>query len=817
MDATLRDDIRFLGEVLGRVLAEQEGDEFLAVVERIRVLSREVRASGDSSRRTELEGVVRSLPLERQALVLRAFGLYFHLANIAEQHHRQRRHRDYQREGQAPRRSLAEAFQMITRAGVSRQAVKAAASRLRLELVFTAHPTEATRRGILALHRDVARLLERRDQGHDVQEALAEVLTILWQTDEVRAQRPRVVDEIRHCLFFFEESLLDAAEHVMASYRRRLPCAPTPLRFGTWVGGDMDGNPGAGPETMERALERAREMLLARYRDEVRRLAGALSMSRRLVPASSELLASLAADGQALADRPSGHDAVFSEEPYRRKLMFISEKLENTLRDTGGPAYTSPPDLQADLDLIDRSLREHRGARVADGRLAALRRRVEIFGFHLARLDIRFHVEEVREPSARLREALRCRERLLARHGPEALGPLIVSGTSSAEEIRRVLDLAGDTVPVAPLFETIADLRAAPRIVEELLVDRRIAPGGKLEVMLGHSDAGKDGGYLTAQWEIYEAQEALVELAARHGIEIMIFHGRGGSTARGGGPTYEAILAQPPGHPPGRLKLTEQGETIAFKYSLMGLAEHNLEAAVAATLLSAFPEVTRARPPEGARERLASTAERAYAAYRALVDDPGFVPFFRAFTPIDELALLNLGSRPTRYPGRAGYLRSLRAIPWVFAWTQTRCLLPVWYGCGTAFASADLDDLRRLYREWAFFRSVVDNLEMTLAKSCLEIARGYLALVDDERLFRPIAEEHERTVETVLAIVEAKTLLDRQPVLQRSIRLRNPYVDPMSAIQVELLRRHRATGDPEVESALVRSIVAIAAAMRNTG
>jgi phosphoenolpyruvate carboxylase len=346
--------------------------------------------------------------------------------------------------------------------------------------------------------------------------------------------------------------------------------------------------------------------------------------------------------------------------------------------------------------------------------------------------------------------------------------------------------------------------------------------GRRLEVMVGYSDSGKDGGYLTAQWEIYRAQETLAALAAERGLELTIFHGRGGSAGRGGGPTHAAILGQPPGHPPGRLKLTEQGETVSFRYALPGLAYRELEAALSATLLSAFPHAVGAVAPDGGREALERLSETAHATYRALVwDEPGFVAFFRAFTPADELGLLRIGSRPARRPADEQYLRSLRAIPWVFAWTQNRCLLPAWYGCGTAFAEGDVAELRRLYREWAFFRSVVENLEMTLAKSSLDISAEYLSLVDDRRLFGPIAEEHERTVAAVLEIVEANELLDRHPVVQRSIRLRNPYVDPMNAIQVELLRRHRAAtsneGRERVRRPLLRSIAGIAAALRNTG
>ncbi len=373
-----------------------------------------------------------------------------------------------------------------------------------------------------------------------------------------------------------------------------------------------------------------------------------------------------------------------------------------------------------------------------------------------------------------------------------------------------------------PLFETIDDLAAAPRILDELLRDERYAGrvaerGGAVEVMVGYSDSGKDGGYLAAQWAIYRAQEELAETAARHGVELTIFHGRGGSTGRGGGPTHQAIVSQPPGHPPGRVKVTEQGETVSFKYGLAGLARRNLEAALAGTLLATFPELTSRVPTGEERETLDELARISCERYRGLVwEEPGFVEFFRAFTPVGELALLEIASRPARRPDDADFLASLRAIPWVFAWTQNRVLLPAWFGAGSALTSLGDEELRRLYEELPFFRTVVDNLEMTLAKSSLEVAGGYLALVEDETMFGRIAEEHRLAVRGVLAAAGVSELLERQPVLRRSIRLRNPYVDPMNAIQVELLRRHRG-GDESAQLPLLRSIAGIAAALRNTG
>ena len=626
-----------------------------------------------------------------------------------------------------------------------------------------------------------------------------------------------MIDEIRQLLWFFEHSLIDAAEQALGEVREWLPSAPCPLRFGSWVGGDADGNPATGADTIEEAVGRSRTLILTRYRDDVRELARTLAVSSRLVGVSEELEASLRADEEQLPEYLSEIGRRNAEEPYRRKLSFIWRRLVNTLESRDEAGFASAAELARDLEVLDRSLRQNRGERIADGGLARLRRRVEIFGFHLAGLDIRLHARDLRDPDDRVRAIGRAVEQTRSRYGGEALGSIIVSGTGSASDVLASFDLVSGPIRPVPLFETIRDLRAAPGVVNGLLDDPRVAPDGRFEVMVGYSDSGKDGGYLTAQWEIFRAQEELAALAERRGVELTIFHGRGGSAGRGGGPTHAAILAQPPSHPPGHLRITEQGETISFKYGLPDLAERNLEAALAATLLSAFPGISAVPESPVAREVLDRLSAEAYRSFRRLVDDPGFVPFFRQFTPVDELALLEIGSRPARRPDDADYLGSLRAIPWVFAWTQNRCLLPAWYGCGAAFAVADVAELRELYAEWPFFHTLVDNLEMTLAKSSLSIARGYLELVDDARIFDVIVEEHARTVAVVLEIVEAGELLDRQPVVQRSIRLRNPYVDPMSAIQVELLRRWRETGDEDVKRPLLRSIAGIASALRNTG
>jgi phosphoenolpyruvate carboxylase len=788
-DAPLRRDVRMLGDLLGQVLVEQEDESLLVDVERVRALARAARGGAPHD---DLAAGVAGLPLGRQASVLRAFALYFQLANVAEQQHRIRRRRAYAAEERMVPESLDESF--------SRIPADEMAERISLRLVLTAHPTEAARRTVLASHLRIAALLGELDDApyrrDPIEHELAAEITALWQTDEVRSRRPRVVDEIRNGHWFFEQSLIDAAERLLADYRRHLPDARAPLRFGTWIGGDADGNPNAGADTVREALERARTLLRLRYRDEVRQLAASIGVSSLLQPVDPELQESIERDELEMPAYASEIGDQNIDEPYRRKLSFMWRRLD-------ADAYESVADFAADLELLDRSLRAHRGARIADGALASLRRRVEIFGLHLAKLDVRVHAREAED---RIRGLLDGVAAARVRHGPQALDTVIVSGTSSASDVRRIHELSAEPLSFVPLFESVADLRAAPAIYEELLDTI-----GCSEVMVGYSDSAKDAGYLAAQWEIRNALVALAMVARRRGSQLTVFHGRGGSAGRGGGPTYTAILAQPQGEPPGRLKITEQGETIAFKYGLPGLAQANLESALAATLLAAFPEDV-----DVDTSLVGVLADRSHTVYRALVEDPGFVDFFRSFTPVDELALLNIGSRPSRRPESADYLASLRAIPWVFAWTQNRCVLPSWYGCGTAFGEADVDELRLLYREWPFFRALVQNLEMTLAKASIEIAREYLVLVDDDRLWEPIAEEHARTVAAVLEIVEADELLDRHPVVQRSIRLRNPYVDPMNAIQVELLRRYR-NGDDAVVPPLLRSIAGIAAGLRNTG
>jgi phosphoenolpyruvate carboxylase len=807
-----------LGVLLGTVLQEQEGPELLAAVEHVRLLSKTARANDTAVDREALVDAVRALDSPTRNDCLRAFALYLGLANLAEQHHRLRH----------PRRPLAVA--------ASDASVAAAAARARLRLVMTAHPTEATRRTVMQAQLRMAEALGRRDSAEaaggqaGVERDLGEQITLMWQTDEVRHVRPTVKDEIRHGLWFFEIGLFHAAAELAGEWERLLPGTEFPLRFGTWIGGDADGNPEVGPQHIAEALSRARALLVRDYWHQVRDLTRSLGISERLVGADGELLASIERDERELPWVAAEVGERNRHEPYRRKLTAIHRRLDNELTGRDEPRYGHAEELAGDLSVIDASLRSHRGARIADGRLARLRRQVEIFGLHAARVDIRLHATELAGDGDRPERLLAAVEAARGRHGARAVGRLIVSGVESAEDATRALaraQAAGVDVEVVPLFESIGALSRSAEITAQLLDHPGFARGG-ITVMVGHSDSGKDGGHLAAQWAIQGAQRRLAELGRTRSVAVRIFHGRGGSVGRGGDATFGSAFAQPAGHPPGWIEVTEQGETISFKYGLPGLARRNLESAIAGTLAVAAGTGCEPTEADPMMDRIAS---RSLSAYRACVwEDPGFAEFFRSFTPVEELSLVQLGSRPASRGGGWQGLERLRAIPWVFAWTQTRALVPAWYGAGAGLGhvaeTADgLAEMRAAYRDWPFFRTLLHGVEMSLAKSSMAIARMYLELAtgtDAAIRFAAIESEHDRARDAVLAIVEARELLDRHPVLQQTIRLRNPYVDPISAIQVELLRRWRDPGSSDAErervrQPLARSIAGIAAGLRNTG
>ena len=889
-DEPLRRDVRLLGDLLGTVLVEQGGPELLEVEERLRILNRELRADPEGpeaeEREREVEAIVAGLDPETTVGVIRAFSIYFQLVNAAEQHHRVRRRRqrdaEREREGRPQPQSLAAAVAGLAARGVPPERVQAALDRMDIALVATAHPTEITRQNVLDKHILVNRCLDELDvptrsprERRETIERLLEAITVLWQTDAMRHERPEVLDEVRRVLFFFEHVLIDAVGAVHEELGRlleeRYPGVRAPatvLRFGSWAGGDQDGNPNCTPDLIPRALERHRDAALRSLRERVRALAAELAISERLVGISDALAASIAADEARMPRAAAAIRARNAQEPYRRKLSFVWERLDPA----GEAPYEAPEEMLADLDVVAASLQAHRGERIAHRSVARLRRQVETFGFHTAALDVRQHSSRLREAAeaiasgsaagaspaaAEVVETFRELRRAIDAHGRRAAGTVIVSFTHepadllAARSLAAAAGLAGggpdgrprSDVDLVPLFETIDDLRRAPGVMRRLLEDpgyRRVveARGDRQVVMVGYSDSNKDGGYLAANWELFLAQERLADACRLHGVELTLFHGRGGTASRGGGSTYAAVMGAPAGTLGGRIRITEQGEALSFKYGLPQIAERNLDSAVAAVLERTIQEDDASGFSGRKRvwdEAAAELAEASLAAYRGLVyEDPGFPAYFAQASPIRELALLNIGSRPARRPGGDGddlRIEDLRAIPWVFAWTQNRHLLPSWFGAGAALARfmeryrGGRQVLREMYAEWPWWRAIVDNCHMTVAKSDMRIARLYARLVDDpalrDRMTATIAGEHARAVDALLAVVGARRLLDDTPYLQRSIRLRNPYVDPLHAIQVRLLRELRSAPEEAARAAAVHpfllTVSGIAAGLRNTG
>jgi len=912
-DEPLRRDINMLGRALGRVIVEQEGKGLLGAEEEIRLLCKRLRFRYDPELDERLRRRVGRMEARELERIARAFSVYFQLVNVAELYHRIRRGRQYEAEDNGPQRnSTADALVRLRGRGVEAEALGRLLGRMNVSLVLTAHPTEAQRRTVRRKHRNVARMLDELDSGRltprarrEVEERLLEEVSILWQTDEVRAQRPSVEDEIQRVLLHFEGSLFDSVlevyrnleEELASLYGADAPRVGPVLTFGSWVGGDADGNPFVKPETLLTAVRLQRGLALRRHRETALDLARHLTQSVRRADHSEELKASLEHDENRFPEVARRFAGEALAEPYRRKLLFVAGRLRHALEDPGSPAaYVSATELREDLRLIGRSLERHGGERAARGRFRDFERQAEVFGFHLARLDVRqessrvagavaelleaggtegdylaldeeSRVETLRrslgtaEPSApdtdglseetgELLEMLRNAGRSSEEVGGPAVETFVLSMARSASDVLGVAYLAQRTgllkfddegrcleapIGVTPLFETFDDLERAPGVLRGLLEEPvyrayLAARGDEQEVMLGYSDSGKDASWITSNWALYGAQERLVQVAREHGVGLRLFHGRGGSVGRGGGPSHGAILAQPPGTVGGRIRITEQGEVISFKYGLPGLARRNLD-----TVLAAVAEAT-ASPAGGAprnewSEAMDRVSARSRETYRSLVYENGDFPvFFRQATPIGELPLLNIGSRPAKRAKATG-VEGLRAIPWVFSWTQNRLLLPSWYGAGTALddelsRQGGKDLLRDMYASWPFFRTLVDFMQMTLAKSDLRIARAYASLVDDAgaraRIWTRVSEEHARCVGALLAVTGQDDLLDANPVLQRSIRLRNPYVDPLSYIQVELLRRYRSLPEdsPEraaLEGPLLLTISAISSGMLNTG
>ena len=911
-DEPLRRDINLLGRVLGQVLIEQEGRELFDAEEEVRLLCKRLRFGYDPKLDERLKrriGAMRPGELQR---VVRAFSVYFQLVNIAERHHRVRRRRQYESAPDNPpqRASLASALGRLRKDGVGTESLRRVLGSMRVGLVLTAHPTEAMRRSVRRKHVRIGALLERFDSAtltwrerRRLEDELAEEITLLWQTDELRARRPEVEGEIRRTLLFFEEPLISATLDVYRGLEDELArCfpeyAPRPgrvLEFGSWVGGDQDGNPFVRPETLSTALRLHRELILKRHTRLVLSLAEHMSQSARLVAVSEELRASVEKD-EAMAPDFTERVREDANEIYRRKLLLMAERLRCTLEDPRSPAaYPEVASFMEDLLMVRQSLLWYGGERVAEGGLRDLIRQVEVFGFHLAKLDVRQESarilravdelvatatgedivamgEEERAAilrrllgdshlqlplpeglSTESRDVLETFERIRRARdefSESPIGSFVLSMTRRTSDILCVQLLArragllevdgrgrctANHLSVTPLFETIEDLAQAPKVLRSLLRDpfyrSSLARDGDLqEIMLGYSDSGKDAGYVASNWELYKAQGLLASVAREHGVELRLFHGRGGSAGRGGGPSYQAILAQPPGTLDGKIRITEQGEVISFKYSMHGLARRNLDTVLAAVLEASTKDPSKEPDPSWIEtmEDLSATAGETY---RALVyEDERFLEFFSEASPIREVSLLNMGSRPARRM-ESPEIESLRAIPWVFAWTQNRVLLPSWYGAGTALRGyvdrpGGPQILREMYRGWPFFRTLVDFMQMTLAKSDMRIAGAYASLVGDPAvrngIWARISQEHAACVDALLQITGNDNPLDDSPVLQRSIRLRNPYVDPLSYVQVNLLRRLRSlpkdSPDREVVlNTLLLTISGISSGMLNTG
>jgi phosphoenolpyruvate carboxylase len=943
-DLPLSEDIHRLGDLLGETLKRLGGERLFAIEEEVRALCKQLRTEHSPAIEKKLKKRLSSLSLEEAMGVIRAFSVYFQLANIAEQYHRIRRKRWYElHTPDAPQRgSLAQTFQSLSETQIAANDLQAVLTRLEIRPVITAHPTEAARRTMLEKHRRVADLLSEFDRAEiapkkrrELQTRLAAEIESIWQSDEVRHVKPTVLDEVGNCLYYFDATLFEALPTMLEELERvlnqyfpavKMPDGLAPLRFGSWIGGDRDGNPNVTPEITWEALRLMQRQVLRKYEAAVNELGHRISESSRYAPATKELLNSIERDKPLFPITTSLVSERNVEEPYRQKLSFIYARLENTLRrnqelaavmliEKGhplistrpgmpviaalkkaetSPVYQNAQQLWDDLKLVRDSLQANQ-ARLAAKSVDRLMRQVAAFGLHLAQLDLRQHSNRHTAALAEITRALglekdyaqmneeertdwltnelstsrplvafdatysaetietlnvfRVARRAMDEISPRCLRTYIISMTRDVSDMLAVLVLAKEAglyvcegmsrLSVAPLFETIDDLQRAPKVMKRLFENpvyaRVIASQERLqEVMIGYSDSSKDGGILTSSWELYKAQEQLWEIARTHKIELRLFHGRGGTIGRGGGPTHEAILAQPPGTVAARIKTTEQGEVISGKYSLPDIALRSLELTTGAVIAASVQDHT---PVDSTRltrwkEIMEALSEDAFQAYRSFVrETPDFYEYFVSATPVEELQYMRIGSRPAKRKQGSKSLDDLRAIPWVFGWMQSRHLLPGWLAVGTALENfinqkprTHLQTLREMYEGWPFFRTTISNIEMALAKTDFQIARQYAeTLVEPEigqRIFALLEAEYERSCRTVIRVTGEQRLLENQPVLQRSIAVRNPYVDPMSYLQVELLARLRAHSTDEQKQllyAILLTINGIAAGMRNTG
>ncbi len=908
-DLPLREDIRLLGRLLGDTVREQEGEAAFDLIERIRRSSIAFHRDNDAEARAELEAILDQLSADETMIVVRAFSYFSHLANIAEDLHHIRRSRAHLIAGSAPREgSLGHAMDRVAAAGIGPDALAGFFQHALIVPVLTAHPTEVQRRIVLDTERRIAALFEERDrvrltpeerEAND--EAVRRNVLALWQTRMLRRQRLAVIDEVANGIAYYDQTFLRELPRLYAALEDDLArrqgggsvAAPTFLRMGSWIGGDRDGNPFVTAEVLRRTLRMQSARIFTWYLEQLHELGADLPGATTVIEASPELLA--------LAERSPDTHPQRADEPYRRALTGLYARMAATARELDhleamrhavgeAPPYAGVAEFAADLDVIHRSLTAYNSTLLARGRLRSLRRAVQVFGFHLAAVDLRqnsdVHERVVAELFAAARPEVDYRAldedarigllatelgtaRLLAspyveyseetrgeldicraaaemreRYGPGSIGNYVISktdGVSDVLEVALLLREAGLLRPregrlelnIVPLFETIADLRNAGRVMDRLLSlpeHARLLPSrdSTQEVMLGYSDSNKDGGFLTSGWELFKAERELVQVFARHGVRLRLFHGRGGSIGRGGGPTYQAVLAQPAGAVQGQIRVTEQGEVIAAKYGNPDVGRRNLETLVAATLEATLLPERGDAPRAAFLEAMDELSAHAFRAYRGLVyETEGFERYFWESTVISEIAELNIGSRPASRK-KSTAIEDLRAIPWVFSWAQCRLMLPGWYGFGSAVDAwlADhpggLELLREMHRDWPFFATLLSNMDMVLSKTDLAIASRYAELVGDaslrEAIFARLKAEHRATVHHLLAITGARHLLQSNPLLARSIRNRFPYLDPLNHIQVELLRRYRA-GDREERTprGIHLTINGIAAGLRNSG
>ncbi len=901
-DVAVRSDIRETGRILGDVIKDQWGMPFFDLVEEVRNWTRALRERPDPQSRQMLLDRLQREPLSQIERLVRSFTIYFHIANTAEQHHRiSREFTSFELDADAVLRGAL-------RSGVTPQELAAFYEKLSIRPVFTAHPTEAARRSILSKLQALDDALTERQWGErtesrrrTVEARIAELIEGIVQTDELRLDRPEPVDEARNVLYYFEQLFHGTLASAVESFCDALAAAgvprtqrqTSPIRFGTWVGGDRDGNPHVTSAVTKQVLSLQNERALVLLDEQVREVASELSQSTKIVGVSDELATSLASEQELMPRVWAEYLRLNAEEPYRMKCAFISQRLRNALavarswETPPGPVYPSATALMADLAMMQRSLYANRGSRVAQGSLQRLMTNVATFGLSLAQMDIRQEssitnaalaellklaalpavpsrdelartmigelsgrrplVGAAARPSAATQEVLDVMTLVREaqdRFGPEAVDTWIVSMTSHMADLLAVQVLAKEVglvypaediarLKVVPLFETIEDLRNATEIMDaywSIPQVRRLLQlqGDVAEVMVGYSDSNKDGGITTANWELYRAQRELRECAARHGLAVMFFHGRGGSVGRGGGPTRDAILAQPAATIDGRIKLTEQGEVISDHYGNRSVATAQIDlfltSVTEASLLHSEPLHDAATFGRWSTV-MDGVSAAAYAKYRSLVEREGFVEYFLASTPVEELTEMNIGSRPARRRNGAS-IKELRAIPWVFGWTQSRQIVPGWYGLGTgleqACAAGLQDEVDEMFANWRFLQTLLSNVEMAMSKVDMDIAAHYVQELVPESLhviFQEIREEYERTLGQVRRLTGQSELLDNFPVLQRTLRVRAPYIDPLNYLQVLLLKRARlgSEQDPLLRRSLLLSINGIAAGLKNTG